>query len=108
MEVEATLTVNVTGDEQATLSIDSPNARHLVGRQGSNLRAINALLNAALEKDYDNWNIRIDVQGGERRSVGTMIGESVGVEMTVENAEVEMTVGTIAMESVVQIETSKS
>ena len=26
-----------------------------------------ALLNAALEKDYDNWNIRIDVQGGERR-----------------------------------------
>ena len=67
MDVEATLTVDVTGDEQATLSIDSPSARHLVGRQGSNLRAINALLNAALEKDYDNWNIRIDVQGGERR-----------------------------------------
>ena len=35
MDVEATLTVDVTGDEQATLSIDSPSARHWVGRQGS-------------------------------------------------------------------------
>ena len=24
-------------------------------------------MNAALEKDFDSWNIRIDVQGGERR-----------------------------------------
>ena len=44
MEIQASLKVDVTGDLQATLGIDSPSARHLVGRQGSNLRAINDLL----------------------------------------------------------------
>jgi predicted RNA-binding protein Jag len=67
MSIEATLKVDVTGDNQATLSIDSPSARHLVGRQGSNLRAINDLLTAAMKKDYADWQVRIDVQGGERR-----------------------------------------
>ncbi len=67
MEIEATVNVDVTGDNQASLTIDSSSARHLVGRQGSNLRAINDLLSAAMAKSYEDWNIRIDVQGGERR-----------------------------------------
>ena len=34
MEVEATVTSKLDGDKRVTISIDSPRARHLVGRRG--------------------------------------------------------------------------
>ena len=54
-------------DKQGAVNIDSPAARHLVGRRGTTLRSIRRLMEAALESEYGDWNIDVNVEGGRRR-----------------------------------------
>jgi predicted RNA-binding protein Jag len=68
MEVEASVSVNVDGDRKATIRIDSPRARHLVGRKGVTLYAITDLLVASLARgEHADWQVRIEVEGGRDR-----------------------------------------
>lgn len=68
MEVEATVTSKLDGDKRVTISIDSPRARHLVGRRGVTLQAIVQLMEATLARtEHADWQFRLDIQGGRDR-----------------------------------------
>ena len=68
MEVEGSVSVTVDGDHKATIRIDSPRARHLVGRKGVTLYAITDLLVATLARgEHADWQVRIEVEGGRDR-----------------------------------------
>jgi len=64
-EVEAV--VSKTEDKACELRVRSEDARFLVGRQGTTLRAIQELLEAAMAIAQPEWRWRVDVDGGERR-----------------------------------------
>jgi len=57
-------------DRTATIAVDSESARFLVGRGGSTLASIQAMLNAAMEDEFGDWTFNIDVQGGRREERG--------------------------------------
>lgn len=63
--VEARVQATVDGARRARIRIDSPDARHLVGRGGATLNAIHTLLEAALSKANPGWSWTIDVSGPE-------------------------------------------
>jgi len=67
MEFEATVKMRLTGDKMAELIIDSPRARHLVGRRGANLEAITYLLQAVTGRQQLGWTYTLSIEGGERR-----------------------------------------
>ncbi len=67
MSLEGTVTGSTVSDKQGSVNIDSPAARHLVGRRGTTLRSIRRLMEAALESEYGDWNIDVNVEGGRRR-----------------------------------------
>ena len=68
MGVEATLKAAAVAENEAVIDIDSPSARHLVGRRGSNLRAIRALFSAVMERTgQEGWTYELNVEGGRDR-----------------------------------------
>jgi predicted RNA-binding protein Jag len=67
MGVEGTIAFRVNGDKAAELRIDSPRARHLVGRRGSTLYAITWLMEASLAPAHPGWTWRLSVEGGDDR-----------------------------------------
>lgn len=67
MNLEGTVTGSTVSDKTGSVNIDSPSARHLVGRRGATLRSIRRLMEAALEAEYSDWNIDVNVEGGRRR-----------------------------------------
>lgn len=68
MGVEATLKARAVAENEAVIDIDSPSARHLVGRRGSNLRAIRALFGAVMERTgQTGWSYELNVEGGRDR-----------------------------------------
>jgi len=64
MGFEANIKVKMTGDKKADLAVSSPNGRHLVGRRGATLHAIQDLMEASVSEE--GWSFRIDVLGGDR------------------------------------------
>lgn len=66
MELEATVTGRVLGEFRGEVNIDSPAARHLVGRRGATLRSIGRLMAAGLSADFGEWNIELNIEGGRR------------------------------------------
>jgi predicted RNA-binding protein Jag len=68
MGVEATLKARAVAENEAVIDIDSPSARHLVGRRGANLRAIRALFSAVMERGgQSDWRYELNVEGGRDR-----------------------------------------
>ncbi|MEC7948074.1 MAG: R3H domain-containing nucleic acid-binding protein [Myxococcota bacterium] len=68
MGVEATVKARAVAENEAVIDIDSPSARHLVGRRGANLRAIRALFGAVMERDGQaGWSYELNVEGGRDR-----------------------------------------
>ena len=55
MGVKATLKAAAVAENEAVIDIDSPSARHLVGRRGSNLRAIRALSAVMERTSQEGW-----------------------------------------------------
>ncbi len=53
--------------DQVEVFIDSPAARHLVGRRGVTLRAIRLLLEAAMADEFGNTSFELSIEGGDRR-----------------------------------------
>jgi predicted RNA-binding protein Jag len=72
-EVEAV--VSKTEDKACELRVRSEDARFLVGRQGTTLRAIQELLEAAMGIAHPEWRWRVDVDGGERRERRDDLGD---------------------------------
>jgi len=66
MQLEGTVTGRVLGENSGEVNIDSPAARHLVGRRGATLRSIRRLMEAALAADFGEWNIELNIEGGRR------------------------------------------
>lgn len=66
MGFEADIKVRMTSDKAADLAVSSPNGRHLVGRRGATLHAIQELMEASVPEAADGWSFRIDVLGGDR------------------------------------------
>jgi predicted RNA-binding protein Jag len=67
MEIEGTVRYRTGNGKSADLLIDSPRARHLVGRRGVTLRAIRRLMEAALHAEHGEWTFDLNVEGGRRR-----------------------------------------
>jgi predicted RNA-binding protein Jag len=67
MQLTGNIKTSITGDKRALITIDSSDARFLVGRGGSTLNAIRALLRTTMATDFADWQFAIDVDGGERR-----------------------------------------
>lgn len=70
MGFEGTVKARNVKDRKATIAVDSDSARFLVGRGGSTLASIQAMLNAAMESEFGDWTFDIDVQGGRREERG--------------------------------------
>lgn len=66
MGFEANIKVKMTGDKRADLAVSSPNGRHLVGRRGATLNAIQELMEVSVPAVQDGWAFRIDILGGDR------------------------------------------
>jgi predicted RNA-binding protein Jag len=66
MGLEGTVTGSVADANTGEVTIDSPSARHLVGRRGATLRAIRRLMEAALADAHGDWKIDLNVEGGRR------------------------------------------
>lgn len=60
----------VVKDKTCELRVSSEDARFLVGRQGTTLRAIQELLDAAMANAQPGWAWRVDVEGGRREGEG--------------------------------------
>jgi spoIIIJ-associated protein len=60
MGFEGKIKIKMTGDKRADLAVSSPNGRHLVGRRGATLHAIQELLEASVPAAQDGWTFRID------------------------------------------------
>lgn len=56
------------GNKSVELRVLSPDARFLVGRQGTTLRAIQMLLDAAMASAQPGWAFRIEIDGGDREA----------------------------------------
>ncbi len=67
MGLEGTVTGRAIEEKQGAVNIDSPAARHLVGRRGATLRSIRRLMEAALASEFSDWSIELNVEGGRRR-----------------------------------------
>ncbi len=68
MGVEATVKARAVGENEAVIDIDSPKARHLVGRRGANLLAIRGLFRSVMERQgQGDWSFDINVEGGRDR-----------------------------------------
>lgn len=67
MQLEGTVTGRVVGENSGEVHIDSPAARHLVGRRGATLRSIRRLMDAGLAANFGEWNIELNIEGGRRR-----------------------------------------
>ena len=70
MGFEGKVVARKVQDHTATIAVDSESARFLVGRGGSTLASIQAMLNAAMEDEFGDWTFKIDVQGGRREERG--------------------------------------
>ncbi|MBL8614955.1 MAG: hypothetical protein JNM72_05025 [Deltaproteobacteria bacterium] len=67
MDVEGSVRAGVhEGSDLVEVFIDSPSARHLVGRRGITLHAIRHLLEAAMSAEHSSWRFDISVDGGDR------------------------------------------
>jgi predicted RNA-binding protein Jag len=67
MDVEGAVRAGVhEGSDLVEVFIDSPSARHLVGRRGITLHAIRHLLEAAMSAEHGSWRFDISVDGGDR------------------------------------------
>lgn len=67
MDVEGTVRAGLhEGSDLVEVFIDSPSARHLVGRRGITLHAIRHLLEAAMSAEHSSWRFDISVDGGDR------------------------------------------
>ncbi len=67
MEIEGTVDYRTGNGKSVDLRIDSPRARHLVGRRGITLHAICRLLEAALAVEHAEWAFELNVEGGRDR-----------------------------------------
>jgi len=67
MQLEGAVTGRVIGENSGEVHIDSPAARHLVGRRGATLRSIRHLMEAGLAANFGDWNIELNIEGGRRR-----------------------------------------
>lgn len=68
MGVEATVKARAVAENEAVIDIDSPKARHLVGRRGANLQAIRGLFRTVMERQgQGDWTYDINVEGGRDR-----------------------------------------
>ncbi len=67
MGLKARVRAVVDEPKVAELRVDSPDARHLVGRRGITLHAIEDLLQAAMAGSYPDWTFHLEVAGGERK-----------------------------------------
>ena len=66
MGFKAKVSARNVKDRTATIAVDSEAARFLVGRGGSTLASISAMLTEAMRAEYGDWTFDIDVQGGRR------------------------------------------
>lgn len=66
MGFQAKVSVRNVKERKATIAVDSEAARFLVGRGGSTLASISAMLTEAMRAEYSDWTFDIDVQGGRR------------------------------------------
>ncbi|MFT4974508.1 MAG: putative RNA-binding protein Jag [Myxococcota bacterium] len=66
MGFEAKIQIRMSGDKRADLGVTSPDGRHLVGRRGATLHAIQELMEASVPAASDGWVFRIDILGGDR------------------------------------------
>ncbi|MEL6342281.1 MAG: R3H domain-containing nucleic acid-binding protein [Myxococcota bacterium] len=65
MGFESEIKVRIN-DKTVDLLVSSSSNRHLVGRRGTTLRAIQQLMDATLAEAHEGWTFRIDVLGGDR------------------------------------------
>ena len=70
MGFEGKVVARKVQDRSATIAVDSESARFLVGRGGSTLASIQAMLDAAMDDEFGDWTFKIDVQGGRREERG--------------------------------------
>ena len=66
INVETTVKYRLTGDKSVEIILKSEQGGRLVGRKGSSLKSIQALLEAVMGKEHADWKYRIDVSGSRK------------------------------------------
>lgn len=66
INVETSVRYRLIGDKEAEIILKSEQGGRLVGRKGSSLKSIQAILEAVMAKQHADWKYRIEVSGSRK------------------------------------------
>jgi spoIIIJ-associated protein len=77
--IDPTCQIEVSGtpEEKLTLSVESSDSSHLIGRNGQNLHAIQTIVNSALLKHGNKYRILVDIDHYYSRKEQTLVEKAI-------------------------------